>query len=116
MLVVVFSHIGGFYVSSLLFHTTDTPPQLLRTVKVSTSSELYPGYFRLLYFCQDFPSQFYRQRYDFEWTFFTHGRFYASSPIFLEYFVTQMRAGTSHAGSSSVSALTELSLLADAWT
>ena len=43
---------GGFYISGLLFFATGTPLWLLRPVKASTSSELYPGYFRLLYFCQ----------------------------------------------------------------
>ena len=49
--------------------------------------------------------------------FFTSRRFlpYAPSPTFLAHFVTQMRAGTPHPGSSSVLALTELSLPADAW-
>ena len=79
--VVVVLH----FISRLLFHVTDTPPWLLRPVKASTSSELYPGYFRLLYFCQAFPSQLYRERYGFEWAFFTHRRFlpYAPSPTFL---------------------------------
>ena len=36
---------------------------------------LYPGYFRLLYFFQAFLSHFYRERYGFEWVFFTHRRF-----------------------------------------
>ena len=31
----------GFYVSELLFHATDTPPQLPRPMKASTGSELY---------------------------------------------------------------------------
>ena len=77
------------------FLATGTPPWLLRPVKASTSSELYPGYFRLLYFCQAFPSQFYRECYGFEWAFFTHRHFlpYAPSPIFLAHFVTQLRAG-----------------------
>ena len=35
---------------------------------------------------------------------------------FLTHFVTQMRAGTPHPGSSSVPALAQLSLPADAWT
>ena len=34
-------------VSRLLCHATGTPPWLLRHVKASTSSEPYPGYFRL---------------------------------------------------------------------
>ena len=33
--------------SRQLIHVTGTPPWLLRPVKVSTSSELYPDYFRL---------------------------------------------------------------------
>ena len=37
-------------------------------------------------------------------------------PHILAYFVTQMRAETPHPGSSSVPALTELSLAAEAWT
>ena len=65
--VVVVLH----FISRLLCHVTGTPPWLLRPVKASTSSELYPGYFWLLYFCQAFPSQFYRERYGFERAFFT---------------------------------------------
>ena len=56
--------------------------------RASTGSELYPGYFQLLYFCQAFPSQLYRERYCFEWAFFTRKRFlpYAPSPKFLARF------------------------------
>ena len=43
-----------FYVSGLLFHATGTPPWLLGPVKASISSELYPGYFRLLHFSVTF--------------------------------------------------------------
>ena len=107
---------GGFYVSGLLFLATGTPPWLLRPVKASTSSELYPGYFRLLYFCQAFPSQFYRERYGFEWAFFTVFYLTLLHRHFWHVLVTQIRAGTPHPGSSSVPALTELSLPADAWT
>ena len=100
VVVVVFYLTGAFYVSGLLFLATGTPPWLLRPVKASTSSELYPGYFWLLYFCQVFSSHFYRERYGFEWAFFTHRRFlpYAPSPTFWHVFVTQMRAGTPHPG------------------
>ena len=82
LVVVVVFLTGGFYVSELLFYATGTPPWLLRPVKASTSSELYPGYFRLLYFCQAF--HFYRKPYGFEREFFTHRRFllYTSSPHF----------------------------------
>ena len=52
------------------------------------------------------------------------GRFFPAGVLYLTFlhrqfwdvFVTQMRAGTPHPGSSSVPALTELSLPADAWT
>ena len=50
------------------------------------SSELYPGYFRLLYFCQAFPSQLYRERYGFEWVLFTYSRFLPCTPY--PHFVT----------------------------
>ena len=70
--VVVIVLTGDFYVSGLLLHTTGTPPWLLRPVKTSTSSELYRGYFQLLYFYQAFPSQFYREGYGFERVFFFH--------------------------------------------
>ena len=91
LVVVVVFLTGGFHISGLLFLAADTPPWLLRPVKASTSSELYPDYFRLLYFCQAFLSQFYRERYGFEWAFFTRRRFlpYAPSPTFLVRFVTQ---------------------------
>ena len=36
-----------YLISRLLCHVTGTPPWLLKPVKVSTSSELYPDYFRL---------------------------------------------------------------------
>ena len=70
-----------------------------------------------LSFARLFTSQFYRERYGFEWAIFSHRCFlpYAPSPTFLEQFVTQMRVGTPHPGSSSVPGLTELSLPADAW-
>ena len=38
------------YFSWLLFHVTGTAPELLRLLKVSTSSELYPDYFIVAYF------------------------------------------------------------------
>ena len=56
---------GYFYVFGLLFFPTDTPPWLLRHMKASSSSELCPGYFWLLYFCQAFLSQLYHERYCF---------------------------------------------------
>ena len=44
---VVF-HNWRFFVLGLLFYATSTPPWLLRTLKTSTGSELYPGYFQFL--------------------------------------------------------------------
>ena len=70
-----------------------------------------PWLLLLLYFCQAFPPHFYRECYGFEWVFFTHGRFLPYTP-----FVTQMMVGAPLPESSSVPALTELSLPADAWT
>ena len=58
-------------------------------------------------------THFYRECYGFECAFFTHGRFFTLHSFI---FVTQMRAETPHLGSSSVPALIELSLSADAWT
>ena len=126
LVVVVVFLTGSFYFSGLLFPATSTPPRLLRPAKASTGSEVYPGYFQLLYFCQAFPPQYYLERYGFEGTFFTHRRFlpYAPLPIFLARFCdsdagrieTQMQAGTPPPGSSSVPALTGLTLPAGAWT
>ena len=116
--VVVFLN-GDFYISGLLFLAIGTPPWLLRPVKVSISSELYHGYFQLLYFCQAFSSGFFTASATvFVCAFFTHRCFFTlhSFPTFLVRFVTQMWTGTPHSGSSSVPALTELSLPADAWT
>ena len=44
--------------SGQLIHVTSTPPWLLRPVKVSTSSELYPDYFRLPTFLNVYASNF----------------------------------------------------------
>ena len=43
ILLVLYLHL----ISRLLYHITGIPPWLLRPMKVSTSSELYPDYFRL---------------------------------------------------------------------
>ena len=96
-----------FYISGLLSLPTGTSPWLFRPVKASTISELCSGYFRLLYFCQAFPSHFYRERYAFEPKAFSTLH---TSPIFLARFVTKMQTGTPPPpGSSSVPALTESS-------
>ena len=118
VVVVVVFLTGGFSVSGLLFLATGIPPWLLRPVNASTSSEFYPGYFWLLYFLPGFFVTFSPRAIRFGWPFFTHGRFLlcAPSPHFWHVFVTQMRTGTHHPGSSSVPALRELSLPADTWT
>ena len=48
-----------FFFSRELIHVTGTPPWLLRPVKVSTSSELYPDYFQASSFLihPPFPTQ-----------------------------------------------------------
>ena len=74
MLLVVY-----FYVSGLLFHATGTPHWLLRHMKVSASSELYPGYFRLPYFSVTFLSRALR---------FWVGIFYPQAFFFLRSFPT----------------------------
>ena len=117
VVVVLVFLTGGFYVSGLLFLATGTPLWLLRPVKASTSSELYPGYFLLLYFCQVFWSHFYRERYGFERAFFTHRYFFTlhSFPTCLARFSdSDASRNTPHPGSSFVPALTELSLPANA--
>ena len=45
--------------SGILIHATGTPPWLHRPVKVSTSSELYPNFFRLPTFFDSSGIQFY---------------------------------------------------------
>ena len=76
VVVVLFSSLEVFTFPGYFFLATGTPPRLLRPVKASTGSEFYPGYFRLLYFCQAFLPQFYCERYRFEWAFFIHRRFF----------------------------------------
>ena len=60
------------FVSRLIYHVTSTPPWLLRPVKASTSSELYPNYFWL-------PFLFHLLR-ALKWAFFTHRRFLPYAP------------------------------------
>ena len=108
--VVVVLH----FISRLLFHVTGTPPWLLRPVMASTSSELYPDYFHF----QPFRYLLTASATVLSGRFLPTGVFYLTllHRHFWHVFVTQMRAGTPHPGSSSVPALTELSLPADAWT
>ena len=58
LLFFIYLHLSTFFIllmlylqsiSSLLCHVTGPPPWLLRPVKVSTNSELYPDYFRLAF-------------------------------------------------------------------
>ena len=58
LLFFIYLHLSTFFIllmlylqsiSSLLCHVTGTPHWLLRPVKVSTNSELYPDYFRLAF-------------------------------------------------------------------
>ena len=69
----------------------------------------HPSPFREL--STGFSTHSYRECYSFEWAIFAR-IFYPTLPRFM----IQIRAGTPHPGSSSVPALTELSLPADAWT
>ena len=86
---------------------------MLPAVIVFTSMEVFHSLlFDVIPHFWAFPSQFYRDWYGFERTFFTCRRFLPYTPSF----VTQMQAGTPHPGSPSVPALIELSLPADAWT
>ena len=58
LLIVVVFLTGGFYVSGLLFLATGTPSWLLRSVKASTSSELYPATFGCCTFARLFRHSF----------------------------------------------------------
>ena len=98
--------IGRFYILRIFLHATSSPPWLLRALKAYTSFELYPGYFRLLYFCKAFPSHFIASATVLSGRFLPTGVFYlALFPHIVARFVTQMRAGTPHLGPSSVPAL-----------
>ena len=58
MLVVVILPRWRLPISMLLFYVISTPSWLLRSVNASISSQLYPGYFRLLTFVWLFCCQF----------------------------------------------------------
>lgn len=70
MLVVVVLHHRRFFISGLLFYATGTPHWLPRSVKVSTSSELYLDYFRQFSFVNGQFVSFYYTRNNFERAFF----------------------------------------------
>ena len=84
LVVAVIFLTEGLYVSGLLFLVTGTPPWFLRSMKVSTSSELYPGTLDCFTFARLFRHSFTASATVFEWVFFTHGRSlsYAPSPTF----------------------------------
>ena len=108
---------GGFYISRLLFYATRISPWLLTSMKTSTSSELYTGFFWLLYFCQTFQLQLATSAMLLSGRFYQQALFYLPLlPHFLARFVTQMWAGIPHPESSSVPILTKLSFPADAWS
>ena len=115
VVVVVFTSLKVF---TFPVFAIGTPPWLLRSVKASTSSALYPGYFRLLYFATFFRHSFIASATILSGRFLPTGVFYLTllHPHFWHVFVTQMTAGTPLPGSSSVPAFTELSLPTDAWT
>ena len=97
MLVVVVLPHWRFLSFRDSFLATGTPHWLPRLVKASTSLELCPGYFRLLDFCQAFPSQFYRECYGFERAFFTHRFFLPCTPCpHFGTFCSSYSAGTPH--------------------
>ena len=82
ILLLFFICCSSSFISRLLYHATGTPPWILRPVKASTGAGLYPGYFWLPFDCflatlATFDCFFiYRERYGFEWAFFTHPRFF----------------------------------------
>ena len=85
---------------------------MLVVAVVFTSLEVFHSLFFdvIPHFCA-FSSHLYRECYAFNRAFFTHKRCLPYTPSFL----TQIRAGAPHPGSSSVPALTKSSLSADAW-
>ena len=108
-----FSSLEVFTFSGLLFLATGTPHWLLRPVKASTGSELYPSYFRLLYFFPGFSVTVLPRALPF-WV----GIFYPQAFFTLHCFtkIFETVCDSDDPGSSSAPTLTELSLSADAWT
>ena len=116
VVVVVVFLTGGFYVSGLLFHATGTPPHLIRPVKASSGSDLYPGCFRLLYFCQAFSVTVLPRALRF-WVGIFYPQTFFTLSFFTDIFRTVCESDVDrNPGSSSVPALTELSLPANTWT
>ena len=100
--------------TTFLCHRHSNPASQPVIAPTALSSTL--ATFGCLTFCQAFSVTVYHERYGFEWVFFYPQTFFTLRS-FTKIFgtVTQMQAGTPHPG-SSVPALTELSLSADAWT
>ena len=107
ILVVVF-FTGGFYVSGLLFLTTDTPLWLLRPWRLPTALSSTLATFGCFTFTRLFRHSFTVRR---------SGVFYlALLPQNFGKFCDSDAARTRHPASSFVPALTELSLPTNAWT
>ena len=110
---------GGFYISRLFFLATGTSPQLLRPYERPPLA-LRPALvtFGCFTFARLFRHSFTASDTVLSGRFLNAGVFYLTllHRHFPHVFVTQMRAGTPHLGSSSLPALTELSLPAEAWT
>ena len=116
VMLVVVGVVAGFYLTGgFSFHCFSTSPLTFPLVITRFLHPFYtfsPVHRRVIRdtFILTFPG----------FSFFTASVLSVFYPLcFLPHtpsFVTQMRAGTPHPGSSSVPALTELSLPADAWT
>ena len=103
VLLIICSWLYQYFHASIVFFRLAPCLCLWRTLKILVS---YAVQYPILVYQQ----HFYRECYGFERAFFTHRRFLPYIPSF----VTQMRSGKTHPGSSSVPALTKLSLPADA--
>ena len=118
LVVAVVFLTGGFYISGLLFLATGTPPWLLSRWRppLALSSTLVT--FSCFKFARPFRHSFTASATVLSGCFLPADVFYLMllHRHFWHGFVTQLWAGTPHPGSSSVSALTDLSFPADAWT
>ena len=76
VVVVVFTSLEVFtFTGYFLCHWHST------LASAFTSYELYPGYFWVFYFCQAFPSHFYRERYGWVGIFYPQVFFYLTLHI-----------------------------------
>ena len=93
---IVLPHLR-FFISELLFYTTNIPPWFFRQMKVSTSSKIYPSYFGCLRMPGASLSHFTASAT--VSIFLPPGIFYLA--LFFQHFgalMTQMRAGSPHPG------------------